>query len=75
VPTPRACAAIPLGARTLRLGATLELIGLARGGEAGARLARALGMPTSPDTLLRALVAASPEAAPAPAVRVLGVDD
>lgn len=64
--------------RTLRLGHALELVALALGGEAGARLARALGLApaVSADTLLRVL--ARPERAPtpdAPPVRVLGVDD
>lgn len=48
-------------------------IGLALGGEAGARLAARLAMPTSPDTLLRRV-----RQAPLPhrpRVRVLGVDD
>lgn len=62
--------------RTMRLGRALELIGLALGGEAGARLARALGMATSPDALLRLLGAELPPSTAAPpAVRVLGVDD
>jgi transposase len=67
--------AAPYARRTARLGWALELIGLALGGEAGARLARALGMATSPDTVLRALVAQPPNDAPIPTVRVLGVDD
>lgn len=48
-------------------------IGFALGGEAGARLAARLAMPTSPDTLLRRV-----RKAPLPGrpfVRVLGVDD
>jgi transposase len=48
-------------------------IGLALGGEAGARLATRLAMPTSPDTLLRRV-----RQIPLPqrtTVRVLGVDD
>jgi transposase len=63
--------------RTTRLASALEVIGLALGGEAGARLARALGMAAgaSADTLLRVL-RAEPVMAPAePPVRVLGVDD
>jgi transposase len=48
-------------------------LGLVLGGEAGARLARRLAMPTSPDTLLRRIRQQSvPALAP---VRVLGVDD
>jgi transposase len=53
--------------------ATLRQVGFALGGEAGARLARALGMPCSPDTLLR-LVRQAP-LPPLPTPRVLGVDD
>jgi transposase len=41
--------------KTVRLNAALELIGFAVGGEAGARLARELGLDVSPDTLLRRL--------------------
>jgi hypothetical protein len=41
--------------RTARLTRAVERIGLALGGEAGARLAVALGMATSADTLLRVL--------------------
>jgi transposase len=43
------------------------------GGEAGARLARAAGVPVSPDTLRRLLRASAPAGALAPAV--LGVDE
>jgi transposase len=59
--------------RTTRLTEALQLMGLALGGEAGARLAARLGMAVSGDTLLRRirqLTAADP-----PAPRVLGVDD
>jgi transposase len=48
-------------------------IGFALGGEAGARLAERLDMPTSPDTLLRR-VKDSPDA-PASPPRYIGVDD
>ncbi len=59
--------------KTSRLTAALELIGFALGGEAGARLARQLGMSISPDTLLeRIRRAASP---PLSTPRILGVDD
>lgn len=40
------------GRKTVRLNAALELIGFAAGGEAGARLAKELGLTVSPDTLL-----------------------
>jgi transposase len=52
---------------------TLQLIAYALGGEAGARLARDVGMPASPDTLLRQLRRRGPFTGRAP--RVLGVDD
>jgi transposase len=59
--------------KTVRLNAVLELIGFTVGGEAGARLARALGLTVSPDTLLRRLrQAAQKESAPS---RFIGVDD
>jgi hypothetical protein len=59
--------------RTDRQRQDLEAIALALGGEAGARPAGDLGMPASPDTLLR-LIRRSPEAE-APPPLVLGVDD
>lgn len=59
--------------RTGRLARALEDVAFALGGEAGARLAAALGLPASPDTLLR-LIRRAP-APPAQAVRVCGVDD
>jgi transposase len=51
----------------------LLTIALQSGGEAGARLAQRVGLPTSPDTLLRLLH--SMEDVPQPTPRVLGVDD
>lgn len=48
-------------------------IGFAAGGEPGARLAESLGMPTSPDTLLRRVRAAADEPGPPP--RYVGIDD
>lgn len=48
-------------------------IGLALGGEAGARLAGKLSVPTSPDTLLRRVKEAPDEPTPRP--RYVGVDD
>lgn len=59
--------------KTVRLNAALELIGFAVGGEAGARLARELGLAVSPDTLLRRLRQASQDNSSTP--RVIGVDD
>lgn len=59
--------------RTDRQHRSLTVIALALGGEAGARLAGRLGMPTSPDTLLR-FVRAHPDAV-GTVPTVLGVDD
>jgi transposase len=53
--------------------AALAAIAGAAGGEAGARLAAALGDPVGPDTRLRLVRGAGSDAAPAPAV--LGGDD
>lgn len=61
--------------RTRRLGDLQRCVGLALGGEAGARLAERLAMATSPDTLLRITRAAGQDAMPAATPRVLGVDD
>ena len=61
--------------RTGRLSDLQRHLGLALGGEAGARLAERLAMRTSPDTLLRMARAAGAGADPPPAPRVLAVDD
>jgi transposase len=63
--------------RTLRLQEALSFLGLALGGEAGARLSRELHLATSPDTILRTIGRATEFANPATFVtpRVLGVDD
>jgi transposase len=55
--------------------ATETLVDLARtnGGEAGARVAKRIGLPTSPDTLLRLLRRRTRRDVAPP--RVLGVDD
>jgi transposase len=58
---------------TARLTDAHRAIGFALGGEAGARLAGRLDMPTSPDTLLRRVKAAPDEPTPPP--RYVGVDD
>jgi transposase len=63
----------PYSRKTIRLNAALELIGFAIGGEAGARLARGLGLAVSPDTLLRRLRRTSQEKTTTP--RIIGVDD
>lgn len=63
----------PYAHRTLRLTDVFTLIGFALGGEAGKRLVQAMGLATSPDTLLRLIHQASDVEYPTP--RVLGVDD
>src|SRR5207237_1577416 len=63
----------PWARRTLRLAQHLSALGLALGGQAGARLAACFQWRTDPDTLLRLV-----RAAPTPdvsAVQVLGVDE
>ncbi len=64
---------LPRARRTTDAGALLLDLAEAAGGEAGARLARATGLPVSPDTLLRLLRRSVLGSAPTP--RVLGVDD
>ena len=59
--------------RTRRLGAAQGRVGVALGGEAGARLLPHLGMPASPDTVVRLVRRMPLPARRAP--RVLGVDD
>jgi transposase len=73
-------AAAPLARRTARVADLQRHLGLALGGEAGARLAARLAVPTSADTLLRMArraerPAAGSAARPAPPPRVLAVDD
>lgn len=63
----------PHARTTERLTAVHRLVGLALGGEAGARLAEHLDIPTSPDTLLRR--ATDTEGEPIPAPRFVGIDD
>jgi transposase len=65
--------AAPHAQSSPRLSDAHRAIAFALGGEPGARLAGALGMPTSPDTLLRRIQQTTTQDAPAP--RVLGVDD
>jgi transposase len=64
------CAICP---RTKRLGQTLECFTLALGGEAGARLARQMGILASGDTLIRQLRRRRQVVSTTP--RILGVDD
>ena len=59
--------------RTVRLNEALRMIGYIAGGEAGARLAQALGYSVSPDTLLERVRQAPLGEHPTP--RILGVDD
>ena len=63
----------PFARRSLPLQHALERVGFAVGGEAGSRLACCLGMPASPDTLLR-LIRAAPLPDPGQP-RVIGLDD
>lgn len=65
--------AAPHARTTETLSESHQSIGFALGGEAGARLAEQLGMPTSPDTLLRRIRSAVLEPLPAP--RFVGIDD
>ena len=61
--------------RTARLSDLQRHIALALGGEAAARLADRLAMPTSPDTLLRMAAKPMTTEIPPPPLRILGVDD
>lgn len=63
----------PYARRTERLAVQQQQVAFEVGGEVGARLLNILGMPVSPDTLIR-MVRRAPEPAVA-APRVLGVDD
>ena len=65
--------AAPYARRTTRLAHTLTRVGMALGGEAGARLLPILGAAASPSTMLR-LVRHSPVPTQ-PTPRILGVDD
>ncbi len=53
----------------------LQAIGLALGGKAGARLAKLMKIPASPDTLLRSVRAVGASEPERPPPRVLGIDD
>ncbi|TAK27886.1 MAG: ISL3 family transposase [Myxococcaceae bacterium] len=63
----------PYARRTTRLTRTLTRVGMALGGEAGARLLPILGASASPSTMLRLVRRSPPPTRPTP--RVLGVDD
>jgi transposase len=63
----------PAARRTVRQAAQLQQTGRRAGGETGAQLLQAAGVPISPDTVLRAVRRL--DAASAPTPRVRGVDD
>ena len=63
----------PWARRTLRLAQHLSALGIAPGGQAGARLAARFQWRTSPDTLLQLVRVAPAPTAPAP--QVIGVDE
>jgi transposase len=65
--------AAPHARTTVRLDQAHDAIGHALGGEAGARLADLMAMPTSPDTLLRRVKDHHGAAPPPP--RFVGIDD
>jgi transposase len=65
--------AAPYARKTMRLVNALQAIGIALGGQAGARLAARLRLPTSAATLLR-LVRAAP-IPPMPGLQAVGVDE
>ena len=64
-----------LARRTTRLGDLQRYVAFALGGEAAAKLTAHLAIPTSADTLLRMVVKPTQASAPAPAPKILGVDD
>jgi transposase len=61
------------GQQTARFSETVRIVGYALGGEAGCRLATRLGMPTSPDTVLRRINKDDAPTSNAP--KFIGVDD
>jgi transposase len=63
----------PHAQRTVRLQATLQPLGLALGGEAGAQPGKRMGLQASPDSLLR-LVRQAEQARQDPA-KIIGIDD
>ena len=63
----------PHAQRTVRLQVTLQQLGLALGGEAGAQLGNRMGLQASPDSLLR-LVRQAEQARQEPA-KIIGIDD
>lgn len=63
----------PFARQTLWLVSTSRVLACSLGGEAGARTARSLGIPSSPDTLLHRVRQRSLPTREAP--RIIGVDD
>ncbi|HXY35069.1 MAG TPA: ISL3 family transposase [Planctomycetaceae bacterium] len=63
----------PYSRKTERLLVAIRSVGFACGGENGSRLAERLGMPTSPDTILRIIRGSDQARVPAP--KVIGIDD
>jgi transposase len=59
--------------QTARFSETIRIVGYALGGEAGCRLATRLGIPTSPDTVLRRINKGDSASSDAP--KYIGVDD
>ena len=65
----------PYARKTQRRTNQLHSFGLAMGGEAGARMAKTLGIATSPDTILNLVRQLPPPAPDNVKVRVVGIDD
>lgn len=63
----------PYAQRTVALNSALQTLGLALGGQAGARLGAKLGILGSPATILRRVQSSPPDPAITP--RVVGIDD
>ena len=63
----------PHAQRTVRLQDVLQQLGLALGGEAGARLSNQLGVSISPDSLLRLVREVEPPVQPP--VKIIGIDN
>lgn len=63
----------PHAQRTVRLQVTLQQLGLALGGEAGAKLGKRMGLQVGPDSLLR-LVRQAEQARQEPA-KIIGIDE
>lgn len=70
---PLATVTVKHGQQTSRFSETVRIVGYALGGEAGCRLATRLGIPISPDTVLRRINKDDAPASNAP--KYIGVDD